>query len=144
VSVRHIAISVAAVGVLASVVSARQDAPAPSRRTTKDGVYTKVQAEAGKADFEKICSKCHAFQPWEKSSLNPDLAGAEFLERWNNRSVLDLMTIIYTQMPNDGSAFLTEAQSADLAAYILQQNGFPVGQDTLKAGPAAGQITIVK
>ena len=121
-----------------------QDAASAQKRTTKDGVYSKEQADTGSAAFGELCSKCHAFKPWEKSGLNPDLAGAVFLDKWNNRSVLDMMTVIFTSMPNDGSAFLTEQQSADLAAYILQQNGFPVGQQPLKADASAGQITIVK
>jgi len=138
---------VVAAGILScgAILLARQGHDAAAQgRTTKDGVYASAQADRGQATFEKLCSKCHGFAPWEKSDLNPDLAGAAFLEKWNGRPVLDVMTIIYTSMPNDGSAFLTEEQTADLTAYILKRNGFPAGEQPLAAGEAARQITIVK
>jgi mono/diheme cytochrome c family protein len=117
---------------------------AAQKRTTKDGVFTKAQADTGKASFEKTCASCHSFQPSSKSDVYPDLAGEAFLTKWNGRSARELITLIFTTMPNDGSAFLTEAQAADLAAYVLQQNGFPVGQQPLKADASADGITIVK
>ena len=118
-----------------------QDPPA---RTTKDGVYTRAQADAGKATFDQVCAKCHAFKPWEKSELNPDLAGEAFLDRWDGKSVKELTSLIFATMPNDGSAFLDEKQSLELTAYILQQNGFPPGEQALAADALAARTTIVK
>jgi mono/diheme cytochrome c family protein len=126
---------------LRTVPAAGQDPPPP---TAKDGVYTKAQAEAGKALFDKTCSTCHAFKPWEKSDQHPDLAGEAFLERWNGKSIKELTTLIFSTMPNDGSMFLDEKQSLDLTAYILMQNGFPAGEQPLAADEAAGRTRIVK
>lgn len=117
---------------------------APAKRSARDGVFTKAQADIGKASFEKTCAQCHAFQPASKSDIYPDLAGDAFLTKWNGRAARDLITLIFTTMPNDGSAFLTEEQSADLAAYILLQNGFPAGELPLKGDASADGITIVK
>ena len=143
---RRVTFITAGVLLCAAGLVAQQDAVAqdPQKRTTKDGVFSAAQADTGKASFEKLCASCHAFAPWEKSSLSPDLAGSVFMDKWNTRPVLDLITVIFTSMPNDGSAFLDEQQSADLTAYILQQNGSPAGDATLKADAAAGQTTIVK
>lgn len=116
----------------------------PPQRTAKDGVYTAAQATAGKTLFDSTCANCHQFKPWEKSDLNPDLAGTAFLERWNGKSVRDLSSLIFQTMPNDGSAFLDEKQSVDLTAYILQQNGFPAGEQALAADALAARTTIVK
>jgi mono/diheme cytochrome c family protein len=124
-----------------AVTFAAQD---PPKRTTRDGVYTKTQAEAGKAAFDKFCLNCHGFAPSQKSNLSPDLGGDAFLAKWSGKSVRDLATLILTTMPNDGSAVLTEEQTASVVAYVLQQNKFPVGGQPLKYDPAMASITIVK
>ena len=124
-----------------AVTFAAQDSP---KRTTKDGVYTKTQADAGKTAFDKFCLSCHGFAPSPKSNLSPDLGGDAFLTKWSGKSVRDLATLIMTTMPNDGSAVLTEPQTADVVAYILQQNKFPVGGQPLKYDPTMAAITIVK
>ena len=86
----------------------------PPKRTIKDGVYTKAQAEEGNATFGKFCTRCHGFAPSEKSNLAPDLGGDGFLTKWSGKSVRDFATVIMTTMPNDGSAVLTEDQGVHL------------------------------
>jgi len=122
---------------------ASQDQQPQTTPTARDGVYTKVQADAGKATYDKVCATCHALTPSEEPPASPDLGGAAFLERWNGRTLKELTTLIYTTMPSDGSAFLDESQSIELTAYLLQQNGFPVGQQALTDAIAA-RTTIVK
>jgi mono/diheme cytochrome c family protein len=130
--------------VTVSGLAADQGRSGSPARTAKDAVYTEAQATAGKALFEKFCASCHGFKPSEKSNLTPDLGGESFLTTWNGRSLKELQTTILTTMPNDGSAVLTEAQTVETVAYILQQNGFPAGAQPLGAGEAAAAITIVK
>lgn len=131
----------ASAAVLFCAVVVAQD---PPQRTAKDGVYTAAQATAGKTLFDSTCANCHAFKPWEKSELNPDLAGTAFLDRWNGKSVKELASLIFQTMPNDGSAFLDEKQSIELTAYILQQNSFPAGEQALASDDLAARTTIVK
>ena len=45
------------------------------------------------------------------------------------------MTQTETTMPNDGSAFLDDDQTADITAYMLQANGLPAGDAALAMGP---------
>ncbi|MEZ5318942.1 MAG: cytochrome c [Vicinamibacterales bacterium] len=141
--------------VLSSVVVTSAARPGPddapvrqttagAARTTKDGVFTKEQAAAGQKVFEQYCTACHAFKPADDPGEGPDLAGEEFLGKWTGRSVRELQTTIFTTMPNDGSAVLTEEQTVQAVSWILQQNGFPPGTTALPYGAGASAITIQK
>jgi mono/diheme cytochrome c family protein len=116
----------------------------PQEQTVKSGIYSKEQAERGKAVYDKICVACHTFKPSEKSKDNPDLGGDAFLTKWDQKTLHELATVIYTTMPNDGSAVIDEAQTMDVVAYILQQNNFPAGAQPFKWDATARKIMIVK
>ena len=118
--------------------------PGHQEQTVKTGIYAKEQAERGKETYDKICSACHTFKPSEKSKDNPDLGGDAFLTKWDKKTVHELATVIYTTMPNDGSAVITEEQTADVVAFILQQNNFPAGTQPFKWDASARKIMIVK
>ena len=75
----------------------------PPKQTTKDGIYSKAQAESGQALYKKVCSKCHAFKT-EPNEEGPALGGENFFKTWEGRSVYELATQIKTAMPPDGSA----------------------------------------
>ena len=120
------------------------DPRSDQEQTVKAGIYSKEQAERGKAVYDKICVACHTFKPSEKSKDNPDLGGDAFLTKWDQKTVHELATVIYTTMPNDGSAVITEEQTADVIAFILQQNNFPAGSAAFKWDASARKITIVK
>jgi mono/diheme cytochrome c family protein len=120
------------------------DERASQDQTVKSGIYAKDQAERGKAVYDKICVACHTFKPSEKSKDNPDLGGDAFLTKWDQKTVHELATVIYTTMPNDGSAVITEEQTADVVAFILQQNNFPAGTAPFKWDATARKILIVK
>ena len=116
----------------------------PPKSTTKDGVYAKTQAEAGKALFAKVCSKCHLFKT-EANEEAPALGGENFFKNWEGRSVYELATQIKTAMPPDGSVTLTDDDTANAIAFILLTNGFPDGGDkALKTDATAKNINIVK
>jgi hypothetical protein len=46
-------------------------------------------------------------------------------------------------MPNDGSVVLTEGDTVNLVAHLLQANGYPDGPDPLKFDAASKAIQIV-
>ncbi len=105
-------------------------------RSVKDGVYTKQQADRGKAIYNEQCSKCHG------ESLNggegaPELSGKAFVERWSGNSVGALFGIVYKTMPTDDPGNLSTRQGADLVAFILSSNGFPAGDKDLENSAAA-------
>jgi len=115
------------------------------QRTTKDGVYTKAQADRVAAIYDKVCANCHdpAKVPADKKPA-PPLTGDVFFENWQDRTLGELMTTIRLTMPNDGSMVLTVEDASDLAALILQMNKFPEGKDALKNDDVGKKTVIVK
>jgi len=112
-----------------------------SQKTVNDGVYAKPQADGAKAQFEKICASCHGFTVAAKKKPEDKPLGDEpFFEQWTGRPLSELITTIVLTMPNDGSAVVTEAETIDLVAYILQQNGFPAGTAPLTKTDASAVI----
>lgn len=103
-----------------------------TKKTTNDGVYTKAQADGAKEQFEKICADCHAFTlAGKKKPKDKPLGEDPFFENWTGRPLGELVTVIHLQMPDDGSADVSEQEAIDLVAYILQQNGFTAGDGPL-------------
>ena len=101
-------------------------------KSTRDGVYTKEQAARGATQYAKVCASCHdpAKVPAGKKAA-PQLIGDKFLDKWRDRTLGELLTLIETTMPDDGSAVLNSAETADVVASILQANGFPAGASAL-------------
>lgn len=114
-------------------------------KTTADKVYSKDQAARGAKQYGEVCANCH--DP-EKVGPNkkpaPQLVGDVFLAKWDGRQLGELLDQILQTMPNDGSVVLTEDETADLVAYILQANKFPDGAAPLKYGAASKDIVIKK
>ena len=109
----------------------------------KPAIYAKAQADRGAKQYAKLCSSCHdaGKTPPAGKDKGPELAGEKFAEGWQDRTVGELMFTILTTMPNDGSATLTETEAADLAAHILQTNGYPAGPAPLKYD--SGNATVI-
>lgn len=100
--------------------------------TTNDGIYSKAQADAAKPRFDKLCSQCHAFTvAAKKQEKDLPLGDEPFLKKWEGRSLDELLTLIVTTMPNDGSAVINDEEALNLLAYVLQQNGFAPGKAPL-------------
>jgi hypothetical protein len=101
---------------------------AQSSRSVWDGVYTREQATRG-ALTSGLCTQCHgdSFQ----GDPAPPLTGADFLAKWDGRSVGDLFELIRQTMPDDDPGALTGQQYADLLAYIFSLNKFPAGTTEL-------------
>jgi len=112
--------------------------------TVKQGVYSTSQAERATELWTKSCAACHTLGTLSTSTKGPALSGAEFLAKWEGKTVFALADGIQKTMPNDFSMELTAAQATDVTALILQGNGFPAGEKALAAGDAQKSITIVK
>lgn len=101
---------------------------ASTQKTTNDGIYSKAQADAARPQFEKLCAECHAFTvAAKKQAKDLPLGDEPFLKKWEGRGLDELATVIVTTMPNDGSAIVSDEETLNLLAYILQQNGFAPG-----------------
>ena len=132
---------VLAAAALAWGTAAYSSAGAPAseaQKTTNDAVYARAQADGAKALYNRVCVDCHPFTvAAKKKPKDLPLGEDPFFDEWEGRTVRELISIIVLTMPNDGSAVLTDQEATDLAAYILQQNGFPAGSAPLAKTSAA-------
>jgi mono/diheme cytochrome c family protein len=136
---RRVAIWTCTVVLGASVSSAIALRASVPQKTTNDGIYSKAQADAAKEPYLKLCSECHAFTVAAlKQPKDLPLGDEPFLKKWEGRTLDELLTLIVTTMPNDGSAVVSDEEALNLLAYVLQQNGFAPGKAPLdKSGAAA-------
>jgi S-disulfanyl-L-cysteine oxidoreductase SoxD len=109
---------------------------AAGARSVWDGVYTKAQASRGQGVYVEECLQCHG-ETLGGGEGGPPLAGKEFLEKWNGRTVGNLFAVIRKSMPSDDPGNLSMRQYSDLVAYILSVNEFPAGQKELEREAAA-------
>ncbi len=116
--------AIAALGVSIAIPAAQQP-PRP-------GPFTAAQASAGRTVYETACSRCHL--PDFKGTFEaPPLAGANFMNTWRNRPTSDLFTRIRTSMPMNNPGSLSDEETVNLVAYILQANGATSGPQALTA-----------
>ena len=102
----------------------------PPTRSVWDGVYTEEQAKRGAALNKQHCASCHG-EYLTGGEMAPPLAGPAFSANWNGLSLGDILERIRITMPLDHPGALTRQQNADVLAYILSVNKFPVGKAEL-------------
>ena len=115
---------IVAVAAIASGAPAAADGPA---------LYTPAQAEEGAYLFTHKCAECHGSLLEGLSA--PPLKGPDFRRRAAARflNVQSFLTFISLYMPRYAPASLTPVEYGDIAAFILQQNGYPAGASELSA-----------
>ena len=93
-------------------------------------MYTPAQAAAGEAIYLDRCAGCH--QPDLSGGEDaPELAGAQFSARWNERTVGELFSRMRRTMPMDNPGSVTAAEYSQIIAHLLHRNGFPSGVSPL-------------
>ena len=111
-------------------------------RNVWDGVYSADQAAQGKDLFAGKCASCHGAD-LNGGEMAPPLVGGMFLGDWVGQSADDLFTRIHTTMPANDPGSLSNAQAAQVMAYILSVNQFPAGSAAMPSDDAGlGQIAI--
>lgn len=103
-------------------------------RTTRDGVYTAVQAERGRESYQRACGGCHPLDWYRGPTMKP----------WDGASLLNLYDVIATTMPENNPGSLKRREYLDLLAYILSLNGMPAGREELTAPPEALKKILIK
>src|SRR5690242_4573395 len=94
------------------------------------GPYTADQVTSGRAAYQSNCASCHA--PDLSGREGPQLAGANFLSQWGDRTVGELTNFMQSTMPPGGGALPANTYS-DLAAFILDANSARAGDRRLAA-----------
>jgi mono/diheme cytochrome c family protein len=90
-------------------------------------LYTADQAHRGETAFKAQCTSCHG-DALDGVGPYPPLSGDEFLSKYEGQPALNLYNMIQKLMPATAPGTLTRPQAADLLAYILSFNKFPVGK----------------
>lgn len=117
--------------------------------TIRDGVFTAEQARRGQAAYTGPCDRCHGYK-LDGASDDPDMlpappvAGRKFLREWRGRPLAALFEYVRTAMPSNNPGYLSDAEVADIVAYMLSVSGMPAGNDALPPERAAlARIVIV-
>ncbi len=92
-------------------------------------LYTKEQADKGRADYEENCAQCHG--DTLAGRAGPALKGKHFANPAANFHVSDIFTIVSQNMPATQPASLDHQVYADIMAFLLQENGYPAGSKAL-------------
>lgn len=108
---------------------------AEASRSIWDGVYSPEQVARGKKSYEKECADCHG-EKLEGIDKAPALTGAIFAKNWTGKSVFKLIDQTRRTMPPDDPATYSRQLCTDVTAYVLSENGYPVGQIDLAADAA--------
>jgi mono/diheme cytochrome c family protein len=110
-------------GTVAPPQGSSSPAPPPRDPTTiLDRVYSVRQAERGEALFKRSCTGCHAAT---------DFAGGMVASHWEGGSVGDIYDVIANYMPANDPGSLKPQDAADVIAFFLHMDGYPVGYDDL-------------
>ena len=112
----------------AGVASLSAGAPAAQDpKSILDRIYSETQAQRGEQQFKTSCSSCHT----------PSMfTGGAFAERWNGQTIGSVFEWVSVNMPENDPGGLKPQQYADILAFVLGINGYPVGTDDLPADAA--------
>jgi mono/diheme cytochrome c family protein len=92
-----------------------------SKKSVRDGAYSKAQAQRGGSAFEKQCRACHG----------DPMFGPSVIDAWEGLPVAELFEFLSTSMPEDNPGSLQHAQYVDILAYFFSLRGLPPGEAEL-------------
>ncbi len=98
--------------------------------------FTAAQAEQGQSVYAEQCASCHG-RYLDDGQFGPPLTGVDFRARWGSRRLDALFTYLNTSMPPERPGSLGDTRYAELAAFIVQENGTQPGERALPADPDA-------
>ena len=111
-------------------------------KTVYDGVYTAAQAKSWQLVYRAKCGLCHGKTLAGGANESPGLKGEGFISHWSGKPLRALYSRIITTMPIKDPGSLSEKETLDLVAYILQGNGFPSGKDRATSAKALNEIQL--
>ncbi len=102
-----------------------------SAQQSPAGPYTAAQATAGRAAYQTNCASCHA--PDLSGREGPQLAGANFIRQWGDKTAGELINFIRATMPPGAGGSLPDQTYTNVAAFILDANSARPGTQALTA-----------
>jgi mono/diheme cytochrome c family protein len=96
--------------------------PAAPAMLASQGVYTDVQADRGRNLYDTMCASCHELGRFKAE---------EFAKTWTDKPLTELAGAVKS-MPMDNPGSLMPQEYADILAYFLRLNEYPVGMTELK------------
>jgi mono/diheme cytochrome c family protein len=92
---------------------------------TAASTATAAESTAGAEQlYREHCANCHSLN-LRGSAHGSTLAGDTFLSKWRDQDAMSLLAYLRTNMPPGNPGILSEAQQADIAAYIIASNQDP-------------------
>jgi cytochrome c len=131
---------VSLVGLASMAVFAQVTTKDHHTTTTGDGIYTPAQAASGKAIYTKSCTVCHLDSLAGGVNEAPALKGKQFLSEWEGKPLRTLFGRVISTMPSDDPGSLSEQETLDVLAYLLQENGYRSGKKRLGPPDALNKI----
>lgn len=130
-------------GLAAALACAGSLTAQSGQKNARDGVFTADQALRGKSGYDGVCARCHGIPLTGSQGNGPTLKGPAFLAHWDKDTLGSLYTKIRDTMPLGVAGTLTDEVKLQILAYLLEQNGFPVGKTDLPGDVnALEEITI--
>jgi mono/diheme cytochrome c family protein len=106
--------------------------------------FTADQVASGEEIYDRRCQDCHGSTLDNGEFGGAPLNGSFFQQHWGNGSVAALVAFAKAKMPPDRPGSLTDENYADLAAFLLDANGYPKGDKALPPDSTSQQALSLK
>jgi alcohol dehydrogenase (cytochrome c) len=106
------------------------------------GAFTAPQADNGRHAYNLYCAPCHGADLGGVGA-SPALAGSSFFARWGSRTTGELAAFTALTMPPGNAGGLTDAEYANLTAYMLAANRARPGDTPLAAASSVPIASVV-
>lgn len=91
--------------------------------------FSQAQAKRGQGLVLQLCAACHGARL--EGRYGPPLSRDGFIHHWRGQRGTALQEFIARNMPQGQEGTLSQAQTLDVIAFILQTNGYPGGEQDL-------------
>lgn len=133
-----------AVYALRSGTAGRSGAAASDAIGTASVSFTADQVARGSDIYAERCVQCHGDTLDNGEFGGAPLNGSYFKHHWGEGSAAALVAFTKAKMPPDRPGSLTDQNYADLAAFLLDANGYPKGDKQLPPDTPSQQAMSLK
>jgi mono/diheme cytochrome c family protein len=134
----------AAVYALRAATTGGGGGPATATAAAARVSFTADQVTHGSDIYADRCVQCHGDTLDNGEFGGAPLNGSYFKKHWGEGSVAGLVGFMKAKMPPDRPGSLTDQSYADLAAFLLDANGYPKGDKELPPDTPAQQAMSLK